>query len=93
MSSSESIQMTETELLIAKLEKENYQLRESNRNLQSIIDQTAVAHAKVGTALGNVSKQLRETKETLKYYEGNAKEYLRDYLITAEPVRKEKGLI
>jgi len=70
--SSESIQMTETELLIAKLEKENYQLRESNRNLQSIIDTSAVSHAKVVTALGNVSKQLRETKEELAHYKGES---------------------
>jgi len=67
MSSSEGVQMTEAELLI-----ENHQLRDYNKRLQKTINESAVAQAKVVTALGNVSKQLLEAKKRLAFYEGES---------------------
>jgi len=79
---SESLEVNDTTILIAALKKENHQLKERNKHLQNVINESAVKQARLGTVVAGFSKSLKE-----------AKEFLQKNLVTIEPIRKEKGLL
>ena len=79
MVSNGSVEISKTEDLIVAIEKTNHKLREHNKHLQNVINESAVKQAKLITAAAGFEKFL--------------KEFLQDNLVVFEPIRKEKGLL